>query len=114
VEGIVKKLRNEHMRLFEEPTSLQAEALKYSKLGGVVKLGKVVIPCKICGAKAVFVKLDTANQYRVMMSSGGVLQYRCFNCGQMSIYTPWDILTQVGLLATPKQLKEAQTPHAKD
>ncbi|RLI43370.1 hypothetical protein DRO69_09350, partial [Candidatus Bathyarchaeota archaeon] len=112
--GIVKKLKREHRRLFEETTLLQAEVLKLSKLGKVVKLGKIVIPCKVCGSDGVFVNLRTASEYRGMMSSGGVLQYRCFNCGQWSVYTPWEILTQVGLLAAPEQIKEAQTPLAKD
>jgi len=112
VDGIVKKLGDEHRRLFKETTSLQADVLKLSRLGMVVKLGKIVIPCRVCGRESVFVRLHTASQYRAMMSSGGVLQYRCFNCGQWAVYTPWDILTQVGLLAAPEQLK-AQTPHAK-
>jgi len=114
VGGIVKKLKREHRRLFEETTLLQAEVLKLSKLGKVVKLGKIVIPCRVCGRDGVFVNLRTASEYRGMMSSGGVLQYRCFNCGQWSVYTPWEILTQVGLLAAPEQIKEAQTPLAKD
>jgi len=113
VGGIVKKLGDEHRRLFKETTSLQAEVLKLSRLSMVVKLGKIVIPCRVCRRESVFVKLHTASEYRAMMSSGGVLQYRCFNCGQWAVYTPWDILTQVGLLAAPEQLK-AQIPHAKD
>jgi uncharacterized protein (UPF0335 family) len=113
VEGSVKKLRDEHLRLFEETASLQAEVLKLSKLGRVVKLGKVIIQCRVCGREGVFVKLLTASEYRSMMSSRGVLQYRCFNCGQWVAYTPWEILTAVGLLAAP-ELKEAQTPTAKD
>jgi len=113
VEGIVKELRDEHRRLFQETTSLQADVLKLSKLGKVVKLGKIIIPCKVCGAEGVFVKLHTASEYRGMMSSGSVLQYTCFNCGQLVAYTPGQILTEVGLMAAP-EIKEAQTPLAKD
>jgi len=114
VEGIVKKLRDEHMRLFGETTSLQAEALKLGKLGKVVKLGRVIILCKVCGMEGVFVKLHTASEYTGMMRSGVALQYRCLYCGQWSIYRPWDILAEVGLMAAPEQIKEAQMPLAKD
>jgi len=105
VEGIVKKLKVEHRRLFEETTSLQAEALKLGKLGKVVKLGMIVVPCKLCGMEGVFVKLRTASEYKSMMRSGAALQYRCIYCGRWAVYTPWEILSAIGLLATP-ELKE--------
>jgi hypothetical protein len=114
VERKIEAARNEHRRLFEETTSLQAEALKLGKLGKVVKLGRIVIPCKVCGSDGVFVKLHTASEYRGMMRSGVALQYKCLYCGQWSMYTPWDILTEVGLMAAPEQIKEAQMPLAKD
>jgi len=113
VEGIVKKLKEEQRRLFDETTSLQAEALKLGKLGKVVKLGMMVIPCKVCGMEGIFVKLHTASEYRGMMRSGAALQYRCIYCGQWATYTPWEILTAIGLLATP-ELKEAWTTTVKD
>jgi hypothetical protein len=114
VERRIEATRNEHRCLFEETTSLQAEALKLGKLGKVVKLGRVIIPCKVCGMEGVFVKLHTASEYRGMMRSGVALQYKCLYCGQWSMYTPWDVLTEVGLLAAPEQIKEAQMPLAKD
>ena len=113
-ERKIETIRNEHRRLFEETTSLQAEALKLGKLGKVVKLGRVIIPCKVCGMEGVFVKLHTASEYRGIMRSGVALQYKCLYCGQWSMYTPWDILTEVGLMAAPEQIKEAQMPLAKD
>jgi DNA repair exonuclease SbcCD ATPase subunit len=113
VEGIVKKLKVEHRRLFEEITSLQAEALKLGKLGKVVKLGMIVIPCKVCGMEGIFVKLHTASEYRGMMRSGAALQYRCIYCGRWTVYTPWEILSAIGLLATP-ELKAIRTPTVKD
>jgi predicted nucleic acid-binding Zn-ribbon protein len=113
VEGIVKKLKVEHRRLFEEITSLQAEALKLGKLGKVVKLGMIVVPCKVCGMEGVFVKLHTASEYRGMMRSGAALQYRCIYCGRWAVYTPWEILSAIGLLATP-ELKEVRTPTIKE
>lgn len=109
LEGIVKKLRDEHVRLFEETTSLQAEVLKLGKLGKVVKQERLILPCKVCGMEGVFVKLRTASEYRGMLNSGSVLQYRCFNCGQWAPYTAWEILTKMGLLVAPERLKEAQT-----
>jgi DNA repair exonuclease SbcCD ATPase subunit len=113
VEGIVKKLKVEHRRLFDETVSLQADVLKLGKLGKVVKLGMMVIPCKVCGMEGIFVKLHTASEYRGMMRSGAVLQYRCIYCGQWATYTPWEILTAIGLLATP-ELKAIRTPTVKD
>ena len=113
VERKIEATRNEHRRLFEETVSLQAEALKLGKLGKVVKLGVIVIPCKVCGMEGVFVKLHTASEYRSMMRIGAALQYRCIYCGQWATYTPWEILSAIGLLAAP-ELKEAWTPTVKD
>jgi len=113
VEGTVKKLKNEHRRLFEETTSLQAEALKLGKLGKVVRLGIIVLPCKLCGMEGIFVKLHTASEYKSMMRSGAALQYRCIYCGRWAVYTPWEILSAIGLLAAP-ELKEVRTPTVKD
>jgi DNA repair exonuclease SbcCD ATPase subunit len=113
LEGMVKKLKNEHRRLFEETTSLKAEALKLGKLGKVLKLGMIVIPCKLCGMEGIFVKLHTASEYKSMMRSGAALQYRCIYCGRWAVYTPWEILSAIGLLATP-ELKEVRTPTIKD
>ncbi len=98
VERKIEATRNEHRRLFEETTSLQAEVLKLSRLGKVVKLRKIIIACRVCGRQGIFVKLRTASEYRGMMRSGAALQYRCFNCGQWVAYTPWDILIEVGLM----------------
>jgi hypothetical protein len=108
-ERKIETIRNEHRRLFEETTTLQAKVLKLGKLGKVVKLGRVIIPCKVCGREGIFVKLHTASEYRGLMRSGVALQYKCLYCGQWSMYTPWDILTEVGLMAAPEQIKEAQT-----
>jgi hypothetical protein len=87
-------------------------SLKLSNLGKVLRLGKIIIPCRVCGRQGIFVKLHTASEYRGMIRSGLALQYRCLYCGRWSMYTPLEILTEVGLLATP-ELKEAQTPTAK-
>jgi hypothetical protein len=114
VERRIEATRNEHRRLFEETTSLQAGVLKLGKLGKVVKLGRVIISCRVCGMEGVFVKLRTASEYRGIMRSGAALQYKCLYCGQWATYTPWDILTEVGLMAAPEQIKEAQMPLAKD
>jgi len=115
LNGTVKKLKNEHRRLFEKITSLKAEALKLGKLGKVVKLGMIVLPCKLCGMEGIFVKLHTASEYKSMMRSGAALQYRCIYCGRWAVYTPWEILSAIGLLATP-ELKEVgvRTPTNKE
>lgn len=48
------------MRLFEETTSLQAEALKLGKLGKVVKLGRVIIECRTSHLAGYFLRSHDA------------------------------------------------------
>jgi len=107
VESILKKLKDEHRQLFEETLSLQAETLKLRKLSKVLKLNMIVITCKICGREGVLVKLRTASEYISMMRSGAALQYKCIYCGRWAMYTPWEIVTAIGLLALP-ELKVAK------
>ncbi len=89
-------------RLEKKERSLKRGISRLSSLGKALEEGKMVIPCKICGASGLRIYLPTRSYVERAMVSGLNLYLLCGRCGSNVQYSAADILVQVGWLALPE------------
>jgi hypothetical protein len=109
-EQKVEELKGEHLRLWNQRTSLRDEVSRLSRLGYTLKEGRLTLPCKACGMQGV--SMDLISVVNAIMRESWC-SGMCVFCHQWSSYTAWEaawFVTQLVLPAMKRRAEELDRP----